>query len=248
MKHTLRKIALSALTLLGASAQAGIVNNPGSIIDNGTYITDTVNHLDWYKFSNDVSTVGMSYNAVLASPQFAGWYSADRGQVQGLQTQFGWSADTSDFSNNENLGLTRAMATYVGYTAIEVFDQGNSDFIVSWLITAMTYDWRLDSNSYVEQNVALSEFQSFENTGTGSHVEYGDYIDGESSWQMELTKTEGIGTWLTRVSVETTPPTCGNADHPCPNNVPEPTSITMVGLGLVGLVAKRKSIRAATTK
>lgn len=89
----LARSALAALALAAAlaapTAQAGIVFNPETIVDHGSYITDTANHQDWYKFSNPNSTVGLTYDIALATFAPQGWTSASLAQVQGLQTQFG---------------------------------------------------------------------------------------------------------------------------------------------------------------
>lgn len=56
-----------------------------SLIDGGTFVTDTVSGLDWFKLSN---TTGLSYNAVLTQVQtgspLEGWSVASRDQVASL--------------------------------------------------------------------------------------------------------------------------------------------------------------------
>ena len=129
-----------ASVCLGTSARSAIVSNPASIVDHGTYISDTVNHLDWYKFSNPATSVGLSFTAanVIAG---AGWHFASLAQVQSLQAQFGWVMDTFDFASG-NAGLTAAMASYLGFTGVQSSHPVSSPFLVTTVssISAMTYD------------------------------------------------------------------------------------------------------------
>ena len=64
---------------------------PVSIVDHGSYITDTVNQRDWYKFSNEANTVGQSFLEAEAQFMPLGWSVAGLSQVQDLQEQFGWT-------------------------------------------------------------------------------------------------------------------------------------------------------------
>lgn len=120
-------LALAAAALLAVpAAHAAIDPAPAAIVDHGSYITDTAHQLDWYKFSNPANTLDVSYNASVAQFAPLGWPVASIDQVQGLQTQFGWSADTPFAGLNDNFTLTYAMASFLGNTGVFFFSDGRA--------------------------------------------------------------------------------------------------------------------------
>lgn len=237
MKTLFHPLALAALALLGGPAHSDIVINPSSIVDHGSYISDTVNHLDWYKFSNAETTVGLSFTAanVVAG---AGWTYSSLAQVQSLQAQFGWVTDTFDLSSG-NFGLTAAMANYLGFTGVQSSHPISSPYLLTTVsqISAMTMnnDPSCGKDTFdCGLTTTYSAYSVFENTNTQISKIDGDQVDGTFSYTSAHVSNPNIGTWLSRASVE------GNPD---PNNVPEPGSFALVGLGLAGLIAKRKKIK-----
>lgn len=212
---------------------AQVIYNPASIVSSsdGTYITDKANNLDWYRFDNLENTVGRSFAEVVASPLFSGWSAATLDQVQSLQAQFGWMSDTPFEGYNSNIGLTNAMANYLGYTFN--FFQPDDDSRID-AIQAMTSDaYFLDGEHY--RGVTTSRF--FRYTVSGESIVTGDYVQGLMSTLPRVTDVDiGTGTWLTRESKPSLP--CGGAGAAvdCPVSVvPEPTAAVLLAVGVLGL-------------
>ena len=107
--------AIVGLLSLAAPATAVIIASPASLVDHGTYITDTATHLDWLKFG---PTLGLSFDAAVAANAADGWQGATLAQIHGLWFEFGYVSDTPSNSGgvNANAGLTDALASYLHYT------------------------------------------------------------------------------------------------------------------------------------
>lgn len=242
-------IGLVAAALAATSASAQIVDNPSTIhvSANGTYITDTANHLDWYRFSNAVNTIGLSYADVSLSSSFAGWSIASLSQVQSLQTQFGWQADTPNAALNNNYGLTYAMGQYLGLTGV-YYVGGFTPSDEMDIIQAMTSETYYTGPNLDIQNQGVTTSRTFSYALRGGTFYYGDYVDGGYAFQDFQATDVGTGTWLTRASVDDcnggvrTAPTCDVT------TTPEPASLVLLGTGLlfVGGVAgrRRKALNA----
>jgi hypothetical protein len=240
----LAPIALATTIAIAASgAHAGIDFAPASIVDHGSYISDTVNHLDWYKFSNLATTVGQSYDSSVAQFGALGWISAGLTQVQGLQSQFGWTADTFDFGPNANFGLTIAMGAYLGYTYDDVFEASDTQIQETAAIRAMTWDGFCVGND-CDQNTTDSEVKTFVTLidGQNTLTSLGDFVDGSEAYQFEGTAVDGVGTWLVRESASDgcsrlAPIDCGG---PTPA-LPEPETWALTLLGLIGILLSRRT-------
>ncbi len=177
---------LAGLTLLASQlALADIVANPVSIVDHGGYISDTVHHLDWYKFSNSVSTVNFGYaNVIAPGSVFSadGWSVASLSMVHGLWQQYGYLADTPSALTTPNAGLTKAMIDDLGTTLIE----GSS---MSYIL-AFTSEGSLSNHSYTYQLVGDS---------------YHDYVNSALTQSASPASFPGMGVWLARESSDTIP-------------------------------------------
>lgn len=250
-------LLLFSTALFCATAQADIIYSPQSIVQSqdGTYITDTVNNRDWYKFSNTLNTVGLSMNQVNNFIAGSNWSVASRAQVQGLQGQFGWTADTLSSSLNANFGLTTVMGNYLGITA-NYFNPDDQFPETGQMIQAMTSDagFVLD-----DQGEILNEYRFTTMSMTSAYLNvpgggffFGDYVKGEYRF-LEVSETDrSIGTWLSRVHVTDTgggggiDPDCGRLAPCLPSDVPEPASYALVGIALMGLCfnQSRRSIRS----
>jgi hypothetical protein len=221
-RSTLLSTALSAAMLLATgAAQADIKSNPSSIVDHGSYITDTVNQRDWYKFSNSLNTLGDSFEEAMATFAPLGWSVASLDQVQGLQAQFGWTADTPSLSYNDNFGLTYAMGDYLGYTMSYYGDvNGYEDH--GLMIQAVT------SDSYFFETyahaVTMSQTENYVGP-RGDQYYLGDKVQGVYDLLPAGTANEDYGVWLSRDSVPA---------------VPEPGTWALCGLGLMGVFVRRR--------
>lgn len=237
MKLPLVSTAL-VLTIAAAfaapNAYAAIISNPASIVDHGSYITDTVNQLDWYKFSNAQTTVGLSYQAAQAQFVPLGWKVAGLDEVQGLQAQFGWTADSPDSAlNGTNFGLTYVMGAYLGTQVVSIVEHDTPT--AYHFLSAMT--WNGICLTFCLQNLTESSYFTTQ-IGADSFVSY-DYVNGNKEYR-DPTLADGIvGTWLVRASQDNAGCEPG-ASVPCENNVPEPASIALVGLGLAGILARQR--------
>lgn len=210
------------------AAWAGTTLNPVTIVDHGSFVTDTVNHRDWYKFSNADTTIGLSYAAAANHFNPLGWGTSSLAQVQSLQAQFGWLADTPTFSLNANYALTAAMGGYLGTTGTFFTDEANGTR-EDVGIDAVTSDLSL----FFENNVLLSKlsvstshYQGF----TDLHQQqffFGDFVEGTHAFQTATAVEPYVGVWLSR---ESTAP------------VPEPGTWALFGLGIgfLGLFMRRR--------
>ena len=206
-------IAVCLPLLLSFGAKASIITSPTTIIDHGTYISDSISRLDWYKFSNVENTLGMSFNEVLASSFYlsGGWSVASGAQVQLLEGQFGWTSDTPFSGITANAGLTNAMGAYLGFTA------SYTDPTLLNFIFARTSDVVFQNRTYL----TVSTWQAT----LGFAPINADFTDVHttSRWVGESRPGSGEGVWLVRATA-----------------VPEPATITLLTLGLAGFGFSRR--------
>jgi PEP-CTERM motif len=238
-------IASAALLCL-SSVKAAIISNPASIVDHGTYVSDTVNHRDWYKFSNFENTKGQSYKASLAQFAPQGWTGASLSQVQGLQAQFGWTVDTPNSFFNINYSLTYAMSDILGYTDVFYVTGSTVGALdVTTSIIAMTSETFFLSSSpnVARQQITLSSSKSSFDGRSQFPFNVGDNVNGDFALQAATVSELGVATWLTRTTPGIINNACTRVDpQPCPGTVPLPSSIVLIGLGLLGFIARRKSL------
>lgn len=245
MKRCLPLLLAAAAAFATGAAHADIVSAPGSIVSHGSYVTDTVDHLDWYRFDNAANTRDISFDAALASFAPLGWSAASLAQVQGLQTQFGWFADTAGTGINANFSLTDAMAGYLGYTGVFfTFGDGLAG-TGNHQIRAMTGETFYTGADLTvpQQQITLAE--SFDSTDARAQTFLtGDHVSGDDGIQGRATATLGTATWLVRASMND-----GGCTHsavacdiPTITPVPEPETWALTAMGLIGLFVRRRRL------
>ena len=218
---------LAAAALFSApAAWAGITLHPVTIVDNGSYITDTANHRDWYKFSNADTTIGMSFDAATNHFNPLGWATSNLAQVQELQAQFGWVADTPSLGLNANFGLTDAMDSLLGSTSVFFTPNGNGETKETSIEALTSEAFFFNGNPTVQYQVTTSRDSVF----TDLHMQVfftGDFVQGDFDVQAGNIANDFRGVWLSR---DSTPP------------VPEPGTWALFGLGigLTGLYMRRR--------
>lgn len=208
------------ITVSTTSATASIINNPASIVDHGTYITDTANGLDYLKFS---FTLGMSFNDAIATYASAGWQAATGAQVQSLEGQFGWVSDTPSIwgaGANANAGLTDAVAGYLGYT---FYNTTATTCCGNRGILATTADVRSPGTNW-DSFLMIDVITNNLNDQVEIHYTNGIYGTGDAG--ITSISMPNQATWM----VQTT-------------TVPVPAALWLFGSGLIGIfgVAKRKN-------
>ena len=203
-----------------ATVQAAIVSEPLSVVCpvDATYCTDTSNHLDWYKFSNVETTVGLSYHQAIGS-SFAlagGWRAATGREVNSLWAQYGWTADTpTGEGHNDNSGLASAVISDLGPTLTSPGDP--------------TFNYIL-GNIDVGDSSYAGYAQLYSNGRT-----LDDRVDTHTSPYIYLPKSTRIyflGTWLVRETAV--------------SDVSEPGTLAIFGVALAGLgYIRRRQLRSS---
>ena len=236
-----------AASLAAPTAQADIVTAPPGVVNHGSYITDTVNHLDWYRFDNVANTRDISFDAALAEFTPLGWSAASLDQVQLLQAQFGWVADTPFWGLNSNYGMASAMADYLGYTGVDFTFDGALAGTTDYRISAMTSEtFYFDSNPTTPMQMLTFDSFHRDTDAHGQNDFTGDFVEAAHALQGRGVSTMSVGTWLTRASINDTgcgrvaPGNCGVGGIP---PVPEPETWLLTGAGLIGLLMRRNRVR-----
>jgi hypothetical protein len=95
------------LTLMAAAGLLAMSPAHATIVDNGTYTTDTITGLDWLDLT---ATAGQSYNSVIGSPPPGGWAYATLSQVSSLFDDAG-GVGPYNFSGGNGLAVVEGPAT-----------------------------------------------------------------------------------------------------------------------------------------
>lgn len=230
-----RLISLAAAALLAAAvspARADIVIEPATVVDHGSYVTNTVDHLDWYRFDNAANTIGLSFDAALAEFAPLGWGAASLAQVQSLQSQFGWVADSPGPGFNANYSITGAMAGLLGYTGVFFTFGIGLENTEDLRIEAMTSETFFTLPDFAGPYLGTTLSESSSSTdGHGQVFLTGDRVIGDYGQQLHDAAVTGVATWLVRSSAPIPP-------------VPEPETWLLTAAGIVALLMRRGRRRA----
>ena len=223
----LRLTTLAAALAASLGTEAAIVKSPATIVDSGTFITDTVNQLDWYKFSNAQTTDGLSYNEVIASNFFAdgGWSVASPAQVASLWSQFGYQYDTHTpeyvYGSNANSGLTLSLASLLGSTNTGC----TSDYCVIFANTSASYT----TDTHYAALLAHYDYWSTHPYGEGR---VDDWVNLYAYVTNDAAQYSEVGTWLVRPINSA-------------NDIPEPNSFELLLVAALFALAVHSKRRAA---
>jgi hypothetical protein len=176
----------------------GAVPARASIIDNGTYTTDTATGLDWLDVT---ASIGLSFNQVSAqfgaSQQFEGWRYATVAELTTLLANAGIAAPHNN-SPATQLTLHQDVITLLGptFTGTDLtYTAGLTSLIHGGLIYAC-------SSSACSSAGSQSIFnpQQFFLSGTGSREDTGSFlvritapVPEPSTWAMMILGFAGVG-------------------------------------------------------
>jgi hypothetical protein len=128
-KLNLRVAVLGVAIGISGDAHCGIIPSPSGFLVKESYLTDTATGLEWYKFDNSISTIGLSFREVTNNSSVfsaMGWRPASVAEVSALWSRFGYKSDTDATpGTNENSGLADAVGSLLGYTYQRDFPTGS---------------------------------------------------------------------------------------------------------------------------
>lgn len=213
-------VAVAAIVAIG-SAQA-------SIIDNGTYTTDTVSGLDWLDVTR---TAGMSFNTVLSEIAVGG-------------TLYGWRYATADQLAELVNGLPITYTSNIPIPSVSSYARvtGSDRIILDGLTTSLGITFSnsiyashdrvngltADAMSTNSPYHYISTFESVDHNLAGYHFSQVSFRD---SYQHSTLSNESVGSFLVR----------DTAISPVP--APPAVILMLAGLGLLGLTKRfRKEV------
>ena len=206
--YMLQKILLFT-TILSGNCVSAAVFNADNFIDNGTYTTDKVSGLDWLDLT---ATQGRSYNDVTnnmgAGEEYYGWEVANTADLTGWYNNFGGDATHYDGWSEENDGIFYLIAAYWGdlYADVNGLEDGDGH---SWII----HDGALSLATRTTVSLIGESADKSVNTGEDLIMLTATAARLDNHHNSQLT-----GIALIRST----------------QSVPEPSSLFLISLGLIG--------------
>ena len=221
----MKKIITVLLLLVSVQADA-------LIIDSDSYLADTDSGLDWLDVTASVNRTFNEVTSELSSGgEFEGWRYATGTELNVLIGNWTGAITpiTSTGTVNHSEGAIDGLVQLLGSTQDSLYLQN----------TGLTYD---ASEGYAEGEFEDYTFGILGDAHGGEYhhaalIEDDDRVDGNQdfstirhgTWDDEHSRGWNFGSFLIRDSIDQA-------------NVPEPTTISLLGLGLLGLVLRRKLV------
>ena len=248
-----RLLGAVCVCLASVSFNASATVVPVSIVDNGTYVTDTVTGWDWLDLTQ---TVNMSYDLVISEMgtggQFEGWSYATRSELGTLWTAYGGDANYYSGWSTQNDGLFDLVSDDNYYSEWSAENNGLFDVVASF-----------EGDLYCNENpsscgtgegfshwiTADIATQADLNLHPGGHLTIGDRL-AASLFDLDrppdnYALTQDYANLQQETVLDTFAwPTYGSA-HYRVSAVPVPAAVWLFGSGLLVLVSMARRKKAA---